>query len=430
MFDLKVLRATLEQLETEKHIPRKKILEAIEQAMAAAYKRDYGRRGQIIHSVFNLETGTVEFSQVKTVVDATTVRPQLAEGEEDVEVEVAEGEEERPRFDPEKHLWLEDAKKIKAGVTLGEEIVFPLEPEEDFGRIAAQTAKQVIIQRIREAEKGAILEEYADKRGTVINGTVQKVDRGNILVDFDRVTGIIPREEQIPGEFYRTGQRLKAFLYAVEETPRGVSLKLSRSHPRFIEELFSLESPEVASGTVEIKSIAREPGSRSKIAVVSYDANIDPIGACVGQKGIRVMTVKSELSGENIDIIPWAEDALDFVANALAPARVIDVEIDEDEHIAHIDVAEDQLSLAIGKGGQNVRLAAKLTGWKIDIRGVEMGDGAVVSPEEALAANEEPATATKDATELTDLVTKATTEETPAVDEESVETTNTEEEAV
>jgi len=260
---------------------------------------------------------------------------------------------------------------IKSDAQLEEELVFPLETQDDFGRIAAQTAKQVIIQKMREAEKENVLAEYAERQGDIVSGTVQKVDRGNVFVDFGKVTGILPRPEQIPGERYRTGDRIKAYLYLVEETPRGITLRLSRSHPRFINSLFALESPEVATGTVEIKSIAREPGQRSKISVWSDDANIDPIGALVGQRGTRVNTVTGELSGEKIDIIPWSADNAEYVANALAPARVIDITVNDETHDAKVEVADDQLSLAIGKGGQNVRLAAKLTGWKIDIRGVE-----------------------------------------------------------
>lgn len=378
MFDLKSLHATLDQLESEKKIPKEKILEAIEQALGAAYKKDYGKKGQIVRAQFNPETGDTDFYQVKIVVDDTLVKPELTDEEREEmsakeatnETEVTE-EDARIRFNPEHHIYIDDAKKIKADAQLEEEIIFPLEVQEDFGRIAAQTAKQVIIQRIREAEKDAIMEDFADKQGTIINGTVQKVDRGNVFIDFGRATGVLSYDEQIPGEFYRTGQRIKAYLYQVEETPRGINLKLSRSHPKFIEALFALESPEIESGTVEIKSIAREAGARSKIAVTSHDENVDPIGACVGQKGIRVTTVMSELGGEKIDIIPWSEDSAEFVAAALAPAKVLDIEVDDENRNAKIEVSDDQLSLAIGKGGQNVRLAAKLTGWKIDIAGIE-----------------------------------------------------------
>ena len=268
-------------------------------------------------------------------------------------------------------MLIEDARKIKKGVELGEELVFPLDLKDDFGRIAAQTAKQVIIQRIREAERGAVMEEYGGREGEIVSGSVQKVERGVVFVDFHRATGILAREEQIYGERFMQGQRVRAYLLAVEETPRGVNLELSRSHPRFLESLFAVESPEIASGVVEIKSIAREAGSRSKIAVYSHEDNIDAIGACVGQRGSRVTTVMNELGGEKIDIIEWSEDPADFVAASLSPAKIINIDIKPEEKIAIIEVADDQLSLAIGKGGQNVRLAAKLTGYRIDIKGTE-----------------------------------------------------------
>jgi len=227
----------------------------------------------------------------------------------------------------------------------------------------------VIIQRIREAERESLDSEYGEKEGEIVSGIIQKIERGLVYIDFSRATGIMPPDEQIPGENYRRGERLKAYLYSVEETPHGINLRLSRTHPKFLEKLFALESPEIASGVVEIKSIAREPGSRSKIAVMSNDENVDPIGSCVGQKGIRVVTVMSELAGEKIDIILWSENLAKFVSSSLSPAKVLDIDINLNEHKATVEVSPDQLSLAIGKGGQNVRLAAKLTGWKIDIKG-------------------------------------------------------------
>lgn len=379
------MNSALQQLEEERRIPKEKIIEAIEQALAAAYKKDYGKKGQIIRAKFDVETGKTDFYQVKIVVDETTTRmPVEGEDENDMPEEI-EGDE-RVRFNPEHHILLEDAKKMKKDAEIEDEMVFPLEGKDDYGRIAAQTAKQVIIQRIREAERGSIIDEYGNKEGEIINGMVSKIERGMVYVDFNRATGVIPFEEQIPGEHYRRGDRIKAYLYAVEESPRGVNLRLSRSHPKLIEKLFAMEAPEIANGVVEIKSIAREAGSRSKIAVMSNDEHIDPVGACVGQKGVRVTTVMSELGGEKIDIIPWSEDALTFVANSLSPAKVLDIEINEDERKASIDVADDQLSLAIGKGGQNVRLAAKLTGWRIDIKGVKgeevVGDGDGVDSDE------------------------------------------------
>jgi N utilization substance protein A len=371
MLDLKTFKSALEQLEEEKKIPKEKILDAIEQAMAAAYKKDYGKKGQIIRAKFDLETGQVNFFQVKIVVDESIAIPpeeRIAKREEGGEYSMKDTDD-RVYFNSEHHIMLEDAKRIKKGVELNDEIVFPLEQKDDYGRIAAQTAKQVIIQKIREAERTSIIDEYGTKEGEIITGVVQKVERGNVYIDFNRATGILPSEEQIPGEFWERGQRLRAYLYLVEDTPRGINLRLSRTHPKFIEKLFTVEAPEIQSGVVEIKSIAREAGSRSKIAVHSNDEHIDAVGSCVGQKGTRVNTITSELGGEKIDIIPWSEDPKIFVANSISPAKVLSIEIDENEHKATIEVANDQLSLAIGKGGQNVRLAAKLTGWRIDIKG-------------------------------------------------------------
>jgi len=366
MLDLKTMKSALEQLETERKIPHEKIIDAIEQALAAAYKKDYGKKGQIIRAKIDVDTGVMEFYQVKIVVDDSLVR---MTAEDDEEEEIAE-DDERVRFNEEHHILIGDAKKIKSDAKLEEEIIFPLEAKEDYGRIAAQTAKQVIIQKIREAERGAIVDEYGSKEGEIINGFVSKVERGIVYIDFNRATGIILPEEQIPGEFYKRGERIRAYLYSVEETPRGVNLKLSRTHPQLIEGLFAMEAPEIASGVVEIKAIAREAGSRSKIAVYSNDEHVDPVGSCVGQKGIRVTTVMSELNGEKIDIIPWSFDPATYISSSLSPARVLTIKVIEDEHKATVEVAADQLSLAIGKGGQNVRLAAKLTGWRIDIKGV------------------------------------------------------------
>lgn len=379
------MKSALLQLEEERKIPKEKIIDAIEQALAAAYKKDYGKKGQIVRAHFDIETGETSFLQVKIVVDESTAR--MINPEEEGEAvdlgdteDIVEGDD-RVRFNPEHHILLEDAKLIKSDAKLGDEIIFPLETQENYGRIAAQTAKQVIIQRIREAERGSIIDEYGNKEGEIINGVIQKIERGTIFVDFNRATGILPQDEQIPGERYNRGDRIKAYLYLVEETPRGVNLKLSRSHPRFLGELFKVEAPEVASGVVEIKSIAREAGSRSKIAVHSNDEHVDPVGSCVGQKGVRVTTIMSELNGEKVDIIPWSADPKEFVAKSLSPAKVLSIDVNEEEHKAMIEVAEDQLSLAIGKGGQNVRLAAKLTGWRIDIKGIK-GDEVQSSSED------------------------------------------------
>jgi N utilization substance protein A len=366
MFDLKVIHSVLQQLEDERGIPKEKMLEAIELALATAYKKEYGKKGQIVRAIFDNDSGKVEFYQVKIVVDETKV---IMEDEED-EQDIANMAEEniRVRFNPEHHILLADAKKIKKDAKVDDEIIFPLEEKGDYGRIAAQTAKQVIIQKIREAEKTSVLSEYGQKEGEIVSGTVQRIERGALFIDMGRAVGIIGYEDQIPSERYKQGERIRAYLYAVEETPKGIVLKLSRSHPKFLAKLFEIEAPEIAQGTVEVKAIAREAGARSKIAVHSTDSHIDPIGSLVGQRGVRVSTVMSELAGEKIDIIQWNEDPATFIQESLSPAKIIKIDLNNEEKRAVVHVSEDQQSLAIGKGGQNVRLAAKLTGWKIDIQ--------------------------------------------------------------
>jgi len=380
MFDLKVMNSVLNELEEERGIPRAKVIEAIEAAMATAYKKEYAKKGQIIRAHIDLNAGTTEFQQIKTAVDDSTVRFEdeatstinTTNNENDEPVLDAEGNPiaPLPYYNEEQHIKIEDAKFIKRDSAVGDELVFPLEAEETYGRIAAQTAKQVIIQKIREAEKVSVVAEYGARQGEIISGTVQRMERGNIYVDLGRATGILPYEEQIPGERYRQGERIRGLLYQVEESPRGIYLRLSRAKPEFLVKLFEMEAPEAAAKTVVFKAIAREAGSRSKVAVASTDPHVDPVGSLVGQRGVRVSTVTSELGGEKIDLIEWNENPKTFIEEALSPARVLGVELDEEEHKATIKVAEDQQSLAIGRGGQNVRLAAKLTGWRIDIQSV------------------------------------------------------------
>lgn len=371
--DLKVLQSTLNQLEQERGIPREKIIETIQDALATAYKRDYGKKGQIIRSKIDIQDGKTEFFQIKIVVDETMIKEEeLTEEGVEKEPENFETEEDgavrKVRFNPERHIMIEEARKIKKGVKPGEEMIFPLENKKDYGRIAAQTGKQVIIQRIREVERESVFSEFQNKEGEIVSGIIQRMEKGNIFLDLGRTTAVLPREEQVRGERYRLGERIKTLIFLIEKMPTGVNIYLSRSHPRFLTKLFELEVPEIANGIVEIKSVARESGSRSKIAVISHKEGIDPVGSCVGQKGVRVSTVISELGGEKIDIIEWSDDAEMFIANSLSPARVLDVEIKAKSKEAQVTVAEDQVSLAIGKRGQNVRLAAKLTGWKLDIR--------------------------------------------------------------
>lgn len=376
MLDIKALKVALEQLEQEKKISHEKVVDAVEKSLAAAYQKEYGKRGQIVRCQINFETGETNFEQVKIVVDESTVRMPV-EGEEEVfepvstyanqnvEGELVDGL--LPRYNEERHILLSTAKLLKKNAELSEEIVFPLDNQDDFGRIAAQTAKQVIVQKLREAERESIVGEFTDKENTIVSGVVQRIERGTAFIDLGRTTAILPFEEQIPSERLRPGERIRCYLFSIEEGFRGLSIRLSRTHPKFLIELFKNESAEIAQGVVEIVAVAREPGSRSKIAVKSNDERVDPIGACVGQRGVRVSAITDELSGEKIDVIEWSEDTRRFIATALSPAKAISIELNEDDKKAVVTVSPEEQSLAIGKGGQNVRLAAKLTGWKIDI---------------------------------------------------------------
>jgi len=381
LFDIKILNKAIEQLAAEKDIEPKEVWAAVEESLASAYKKEYNRKGQVIKAVLDERTGGVSFEQIKTVVNPDEVRypepeEEIIEGAEpakenkkkEIEPEEESEEEKLPLYNPERHLFLDEAKKIKKDIVVGEDIAFPLEsPQEDFGRIAAQTAKQVVLQKLREIEKDAVKKEFEGRVGELVTGTVQRVERGTVYVDLGKTAGAMFFSESIPGEHYRIGERLRFYLVGVQEGVRSPMLLLSRSHPKFISKLFELEVPEIGDGIIEIKAIIREPGNRTKIAVASTVEGVDPVGACVGQRGARVMAVNNEIGNERIDIIDWSQDEAQFVAAALSPAVVTSVELGENKE-ARVLVPEDQLSLAIGKGGQNVRLAARLTGWKIDVR--------------------------------------------------------------
>lgn len=378
MLDIKALNVALENLEQERRVDKEAIVDAVEKSLAAAYQKEYGKKGQVIRCHINFETGETTYEQIKIVVDETTVR--MVEEDEEIEKpkenknleeHILEGEVVLPRYNEEKHILLSTAKLLKNNAELGDEISFNLENQSDFGRIAAQTAKQVIVQKIREAENKSIAQDFEDKTGTIVSGIVQRIERGNIFVDLGRSTAILPVEEQIPSDRFRPGQRIKAYLLSIEEGIRGLGIRLSRSHPKFLIELFKTESSEIADGVVEIVQVAREAGSRSKIAVKSNDSRVDPVGACVGQRGVRVTAITNELSGEKIDIIEWSDDTERNIINSLSPAKVLEIEIDEELKTAKVKVAMEEQSLAIGRGGQNVRLAVKLTGYKIDILGNE-----------------------------------------------------------
>jgi len=380
--------SAIAQIAEEKGIDKGKVIEAIESALAAAYKKDYGRRGQHIRAVFSEITGGADFYLVKEVVDETVrvfedEEPAVAEAlageggkiakeresEEKKEEpsETAEDEMKLPRYNPERDLTLEEARKVKSDAKVGDIIEEKLESKSDYGRVAAQTAKQVIIQKIREAERDSMYDEYKQKEGEILSGVIQRIEGRNIFLDLGKSTGILFPSEQVESERYRLGQRLKVYLMKVEADPKGPGIVLSRSHPALVQKLFEIEVPEIFAGTVEIKAMSREAGSRTKIAVASNEEGIDPIGSCVGQKGTRVQAVIDELGGEKIDIIEWNDDVARFISNALSPAKVLGVSVNEAKKEARVSVPVDQLSLAIGKQGQNVRLAAKLTGWKIDV---------------------------------------------------------------
>ena len=355
--DIKNLNRVIEQIADERGIDKSMVAEAVESAVAAAYRKEFGKRGENIKAEINFKTGSFKFWKIRTVVDETTVRVKEEGKEPEIEDKSKESEKELlPLYNSERHIFLDEAKAVKSDVKIDEELEFPLEEREDFGRIAAQAAKQVVLQKIREAERESIKKEYAGKEGEIVSGVIQRIERGNVFVDIGRAVGVMFFNETIPGEYYRIGERLKFYLLAVqEESGRSPGLVLSRSHPKFVSKLFELEVPEIHEGTVEIKAIAREPGNRTKIAVDSKVEGVDPVGACVGQRGTRVMAVTNELGNEKIDIIEWSENPDKFVAAALSPAKAKAVEI-LPRREARVFVPEDQLSLAIGKGGQNVRL--------------------------------------------------------------------------
>lgn len=330
----------LEQVAKEKGISKEILLDAIETALASAYKRDQ-KVAQSIEVRMDSETGELHVYTHKTVVD---------------EVE-----------DEHNEISLEDAQKINPIYEVGDLVEFEIFPKE-FGRIAAQTAKQVVVQRIREAERGIIYEEFSNRVGDLITGIIQRVEQRNYYIDLGRVEGILPAHEQMPNEQYELGSRIKTYIAEVKKTTKGPQIILSRARTGLIKRLFELEVPEIQDGLVEIKSVSREPGFRSKVAVYSRDPQIDPVGACVGARGIRVQMIVRELKGEKIDIVPWSADPIEFIINALSPAKVTEVKILPSKKTAIVIVPDFQLSLAIGKEGQNARLAAKLTGWKIDIK--------------------------------------------------------------
>ena len=329
-----------EELGKEKGIAPEILFDAIEAALISAYKRNFGSAQNVRVSLDRI-TGEIHVFARKIVVTELT--------EQHLEVSLAEAKEIDPRY--------EENDIIEMVVT-----------PKDFGRIAAQTAKQVVVQRIREAERGIIYDEFSNRESDILTGIVQRIEQKNVFIDLGKAEAILAPTEQIPFEQYKHGDRVKSYIIEVKKTTKGPQILVSRTHPGLLKRLFELEVPEIQDGIVEIKSVAREPGMRSKIAVYSRDEDIDPVGACVGHKGMRVQTIVDELKGEKIDIVKWSPDPVKYIANSLSPAKVVSVEVNEIEKISKVIVPDFQLSLAIGKEGQNARLAAKLTGWKIDIK--------------------------------------------------------------
>jgi N utilization substance protein A len=333
------LNFVIDQVGKDKGIDRKVIIEALEQAVLTASRKKYGHQGEIeVH--YNEEAGEVELFQFKQVVEEVT--------------------------DPSTEISLLEARDLDNEAQIGDSLGVKLNT--DFGRIGAQTAKQVIIQKVRDAERENVYNEFKDRKGDLISGTVQRLEKGNVYINIGRAEAVLLTKEQIPGESYRQGERLRAYILDVQKSSKGPQIFLSRTHPGFLIKLFEMEVPEISEGIIKIISAAREPGERAKISVYSSNRDVDPVGACVGMKGSRVQNVVQELRGERIDIIPWSQDQAKYVCNGLAPAKISRVYIDEENRHMEVVVADDQLSLAIGKKGQNVRLASKLTGWKIDIK--------------------------------------------------------------
>ncbi len=368
----------IQSLCDEKNLSYQAVMDTIEIALAAAYRKDFGNKQQNIKVKFDPETGDMQAWDVKTVVEDIAeealekAQEELAGRRQKAKDESRELTDEDtadlPRFNPKTELMMTPAKEFKKKATVGEVLEIPLEIPSAFGRMAAQTAKQVIIQKIREAERTIVFDDFKNQEGHIITGTIQRAEAHRVLIDLGKITGTMPSEEQIQNEHYRPGTRFKLYVVAVAMSVRGPEIILSRAHPGMVREVFRQEIPEVNSGVIEIKGVAREAGFRSKVAVFTTDQSIDPIGSCIGQRGSRITTVIEELGGEKIDVIQYNEEARQYITHALSPAKVLKVELREAEHIADVTVASEQFSLAIGRSGQNVRLASELTGWKINVR--------------------------------------------------------------
>ncbi len=356
---MNTILSAIEEICQEKKLSKEQVLGAIEQALASAYRKDFGNKLQNLKVIFEPESGQMKVFDEKIVVE---------DFDEEEKEQDTENQEDKKRFNPKTDIQLSEAKKMKKKAKIGDVIKQKLEIPAEFGRIAAQTAKQVIVQRLREAERESIYEKYKEQEGTIINGIVQRQERQSILIDLKDTTAILPLNEQVREERYHPDQKIKFYVLSVNKITKGPEIILSRRHPEILKELFKLEIPEVANNTVEIKAIAREAGSRSKVAVWTKEESIDPIGACIGQRGVRIQTIINEIGGEKIDIIEYSEDPEKFIFNSLSPAKVASLKLNKKDNSALVKVKRGQLSLAIGRDGQNVRLAAKLSGWRIDVQ--------------------------------------------------------------
>ncbi len=363
------IASAIKQICDDKGIPQEQVIEALEAALAAAYRKDFGEKNQNIKVEFDIKTGVSQVFDVKTIVEDMTAEELEAASlpiEDEGEV-IDESGEVKKRFNPKTEMMISEAQQTHPDMNVGDEIKTELSIPSEYGRMAAQTAKQVIIQKIREAERNLLFQNFKDKEATIIVGTVQRREEARVLIDFGKVTAILPLSEQISRERYNPGDRIKVYVISVQSTVKGPEIIVSRAHPMIVKKVFESEIPEVSSGAIEVRVISRDAGSRSKVAVVSHQENIDPIGSCIGQRGSRIQTIIAELGGEKIDVILYDEDQEKFIANALSPAKIVSMELHESDKRARVVVRGDQLSLAIGRGGQNVRLASHLTGWNIEV---------------------------------------------------------------
>ncbi|MBI4272770.1 transcription termination/antitermination protein NusA [Candidatus Uhrbacteria bacterium] len=363
------IASAIKQISDDKGIPQEQVVEALEAALAAAYRKDFGKKNDNIKVEFDIKTAAFRVFDIKEVVEDFKEGEEIID-DETMEEDLKEGEEPKRRFNPKTQITFTEACVLKPDAVLGEEIRTELiAPDFNaFGRMATQTAKQVLIQKDREAERSILFNQFKEKQDTIAIGTVQRREEHRVLVDFGKVSAVMPLSEQIPKERYNSGDRIKVYVVSVQSSSKGPEIIVSRAHPGMVKKIFEAEIPEIAHDAIEIKAVSREAGNRAKVAVVSHQDAIDPIGSCIGQRGSRIQTIVAELGGEKVDLILFDEDPIRYISNALSPAKVISIELDEQARLARVLVASDQLSLAIGKAGQNVRLASQLTGWNIEVR--------------------------------------------------------------